>query len=143
MIRGYSGCSSPARDEHQRTAAIARGTDQRAAISIRPAAIELPVTLRYGFPDDAEPIARLAALDSAEVPAHPVLLAEVGGELRAALSLADDSGVADPFHSTAMLIDLLRARAGQLRSGAEGNRRASGRWRARLGLRSLTLSARR
>jgi hypothetical protein len=70
-------------------------------IVIRPAAgIEDAVTLRS-----------LAELDSARMPAGPVLLAEVDGETRAALSLDDGRIVADPFHSTADLAALLRARA--------------------------------
>jgi hypothetical protein len=46
-------------------------------------------------------------LDSSEIPAAPVLLAEVEGELRAALSLSDGAIVADPFHPTAGLVLLL------------------------------------
>lgn len=75
---------------------------------------EAAVTLRYGFPDDAEAIARLAALDCAAVPRPPLLLAEVEGELRAAVSLSQSDHIADPFHPTAALLALLRARAGQL-----------------------------
>ncbi len=77
-----------------------------------------PVTLRFAFPDDEHAIARLARLDSAEPPAMPVLLGEVGGELRAALSLADGSVVADPFHPSTALVDLLRARSRQLTGSA-------------------------
>jgi hypothetical protein len=88
-----------------------------------------PVTLRFGFPDDSRAIARLAALDSASPPAQPVLLAEVSGELRAALSMADGAVVSDPFYPRAEVVELLRARAAQL-SSAE--RRGSGqRWRWR------------
>lgn len=84
-----------------------------------------PVTLRFGFPDDAASLARLAELDSARPPADPVLLAEVGGELRAALSLRDGAVIAEPFHSTAALVELLRARAGQLTGGGRARTR---RW---------------
>lgn len=80
------------------------------------------VTLRYGFPDDAVALARLAALDSTRVPDGPLLLAEVSGEIRAALSLTDGTAIADPFHPTVELISLLRARADQLRGGAAGSR---------------------
>lgn len=73
-----------------------------------------PVTLRFAFGDDAAAIGRLAALDSSEPPAMPALLCEVGGELRAVLSLADGAALADPFHPSAPLIELLRARARQL-----------------------------
>jgi hypothetical protein len=72
------------------------------------------VTLRYAFPDDATAVFRLAALDSAEVPAGQLLVAEVGGELRAALSLIDGGVIADPFHRTLALVALLRERAAQL-----------------------------
>ena len=72
------------------------------------------VTLRFAFPDDHPALWRLAALDSAEVPAEPVLIADVNGETRAALSLADDTVIADPFHRTVELVALLRARATQL-----------------------------
>lgn len=72
------------------------------------------VTIRPAFPDDAQALARLAALDSAPLPAPPVLLAEVDGEPRAALSIADGSAVADPFHPTVALLELLAARSRQL-----------------------------
>jgi hypothetical protein len=42
------------------------------------------------------------------------LLAEVDGQLRAALALTGGAVIADPFHPTADLIDLLHARAHQL-----------------------------
>lgn len=89
-----------------------------------------PVTLRFAFPDDAEAIVRLAVLDSSRAPAMPVLLAEVGGELRAALSLADGAVVADPFHPSVPLVELLRARARQL----EGEMPRRRRRRIRLGI---------
>jgi hypothetical protein len=93
------------------------------------------ITLRYGFPDDAEAIARLSTLDSSEVPRQPILLAEVAGELRAAISLADGRVVADPFHPTLMLVDLLRTRAEQLqRADASSGRTRSRLRRARLRL---------
>jgi len=73
-----------------------------------------PLTLRLARADDAPALDRLAALDSARSPAQPVLLAEVGGALHAALSLSERTVVADPFRPTAELIELPRARAAQL-----------------------------
>ncbi|HEY2161947.1 MAG TPA: hypothetical protein VGH24_11620 [Solirubrobacteraceae bacterium] len=83
-----------------------------------------PVTLRFAFPDDTDALARLATLDSSVPPAMPVLLAEAGGELRAALSLADGAVVADPFHPSVALVDLLRARASQLTTAESAPRRS-------------------
>jgi hypothetical protein len=80
------------------------------------------LTLRMAFPDDETALLRLAALDSAEPPARPVLVAEVAGELRAAVSLADGAVVADPFHPSIALLELLRIRAGQV----AGERRGGG-----------------
>jgi hypothetical protein len=76
--------------------------------------IPAPVTIRFAHPHDAPALATLAQLDSAEPLDPPVLVAEVGGELRAALSLADAAVMADPFHPTRELLDLLRVRAEQL-----------------------------
>jgi hypothetical protein len=70
------------------------------------------ITIRPAYADDQAALARLAALDSAAgVPAVPVLLAEVDDELRAALSLANGSVIADPFFPTQHLVRLLRAHA--------------------------------
>jgi hypothetical protein len=69
------------------------------------------ITIRPAYADDALALSRLAALDSAEVPAEPVLLAEADGELRVALSLTDGSVIADPFAPSAQLVALLRSHA--------------------------------
>jgi hypothetical protein len=70
------------------------------------------ITIRPAYGDDQSALDRLAALDSAERrPATQLLLAEVDGELRAALSLADGSVIADPFHPTLHLLELLRTHA--------------------------------
>ena len=60
-----------------------------------------PITVRPAYADDERALARLAALDSAPVPPAPLLVAEVEGELRAALSLWDGTVIADPFHPSA------------------------------------------
>lgn len=70
------------------------------------------ITIRPAYADDYPELARLAALDSADrVPARPLLLVEVDGSLRAALSLRDGSAIADPFFPSAKLLVLLRAHA--------------------------------
>ena len=68
------------------------------------------VTIRFSRPDDAANIARLAQLDSARPPQGQLLVAEVAGELRAALPLDGGAAVADPFHHTLDLVSLLEVR---------------------------------
>lgn len=77
-----------------------------------------PVTIRPAYPDDAQALRRLAALDSAALPREQLLVAEVEGELHAALSLSSGKAIADPFRPTAALVELLRARAAQLEASA-------------------------
>jgi hypothetical protein len=74
-----------------------------------------PITIRRAHPEEPG-VLRVAALDSARVPRSPLLVAEVEGQIRAALSLDDGSSVADPFHSSLDLVDLLRARAASQRA---------------------------
>ena len=73
------------------------------------------ITIRPEYPDDELALIRLAALDSLDAPpARPLLLAEVDGELRAALSVRDGSAIADPFQPTAAIVELLRRHASSL-----------------------------
>ena len=69
------------------------------------------VTLRLSRPADDRALEELAQLDTAGPPHGPHLVAEVGGVLRAAISLNNGLVIADPFHRTTALVDLLRARA--------------------------------
>jgi hypothetical protein len=96
-----------------RRSARARG-HRPCGLSTELAIPERAVTLRRYSAEDHDRLARLAALDSSKSPRQPVVVAEVGGELRAALSLNDGSLVADPFHLTEGVADLLRAYARQL-----------------------------
>jgi hypothetical protein len=73
--------------------------------------LQAQIMIRPAYADDAAALARLAALDSARVPEAPLLLAEVDGELRAALSLPGGASIADPFFPTLELVSLLRAHA--------------------------------
>jgi len=66
------------------------------------------ITIRPAYADDALAIARLAALDCAGIPRGPLVVAEVDGELRAAMSISDFTAIADPFHRTLELVALLR-----------------------------------
>jgi hypothetical protein len=75
------------------------------------------VTIRRAVAADARALERLAQLDCGRVPAGEVLVAEVGGELLAAVSVASGAVVADPFRRTADIVALLRVRAAQESSG--------------------------
>jgi hypothetical protein len=89
------------------------------------------ITIRPAYDDDHAGLVRLAALDSAPgIPAGPVLLAEVDDQLRAALSLSDQSVIADPFFPTQHLVTLLRARSAAVsKTSSRRGRRALRRLR--------------
>jgi hypothetical protein len=81
------------------------------------------VSIRRATESDHSLLERLAALDSSTVPSGDVLIAEVGDEPRAALEIATGAAVADPFHPTAHLVELLALRAARLRDGRVPRRR--------------------
>jgi hypothetical protein len=72
-----------------------------------------PITITHATEADSQQVWRLAALDDRRAPAGPALLAYVDGELRAAVGLVDGRAVADPFHPTAELVEILRFQARQ------------------------------
>lgn len=72
------------------------------------------VTIRLAGAEDLPALRRLAELDEAGLPETPLLIAEVEGTPRAALALRSRASIADPFHSTGSLIQLLALRAEQL-----------------------------
>jgi hypothetical protein len=75
----------------------------------------LGFTIRFAYPDDEPALRRLAALDSQPLPGGQLLVAEVGGELWAAVTISEEPEViADPFQHTAALVGLLRERARRL-----------------------------
>jgi hypothetical protein len=81
------------------------------------------VLIRTATAADAPAIERLAALDSSPVPAGDLLVAEVAGQVHAALRIADHAVIADPFEPTAGLISLLDARADQFTGGRSARTR--------------------
>ena len=60
---------------------------------------------------DADALEALAERDSSRLPRGPLLVAESGGRILAAICLATSEGVADPFEPTAHLVAALRAHA--------------------------------
>jgi hypothetical protein len=73
-------------------------------------------SIRRATDDDAWALRWLAELDS-QRPLHgPALLGEIDGIPAAAISLTDARLAADPFQATAVLGQMLRARADALRA---------------------------
>jgi len=70
------------------------------------------LVIRMAGDEDQFSLRRLATLDGQRVLTGQVLLAEVCGRTLAAFSLDEERAIADPFHRTANLTDLLRVRAG-------------------------------
>jgi hypothetical protein len=81
------------------------------------------IAIRTATAHDRAELVRLAALDTAAEPAGRVLVAEVDGEVQAAVEVASGRVVADPFRPTADLADFLRLRAARLTSPAGPSRR--------------------
>jgi hypothetical protein len=86
------------------------------------------VVIRHARPDEAGALAELAQLDSSRVPRGNVIVADVKGELWAAVSLDDGHAVATPFRPSGELTFHLSERARELR-GAGRDRT----WRPRGG----------
>jgi hypothetical protein len=85
------------------------------------------LTIRRAHDADARALARLAALDSSSPPTGDSMIAEVGGELWAALEISSGAAIADPFRPSAELVELLRFRAGRMSAERGGERGALAR----------------
>jgi hypothetical protein len=85
------------------------------------------LTIRRADTADAGTLVRLAALDSASPPTGDALLAEVGGEVWAAIELDSGAAIADPFRPSGDVVDLLRLRASLVRSENKAERRTLAR----------------
>jgi hypothetical protein len=78
-----------------------------------PLATAPTVLIRAARGSDGAALDRLAALDSAHVPAGDLLVAETDGSVVAALSAETGAAIADPFRRTADVVALLELRAGR------------------------------
>ena len=92
------------------------------APAVRAPATDRAVTIRPAIAADQSALARLAQLDCSHVPSGSLLVAEVEGELLAAVPVIGDEVIADPFVRTAEITVLLRARAAQLRPHSGGDK---------------------
>ncbi len=109
-----------------------------------PATITSPtVLIRAARGSDGAALERLAQLDSADVPAGSLLVAESDGRLVAAIASSTGEAIADPFLPTADVVALLELRAAgsrssQSRRGRAGRRTPAGRRGLRLGVHART-----
>jgi hypothetical protein len=67
-----------------------------------------PITIRRSTTGDEAAVARVAALDSGRAPEGDAMLGFVAGELWAVMPLDGGRPLADPFHRTTELVELLR-----------------------------------
>ena len=88
------------------------------------------LTIREAHETDGHAVDRLATLDSAAPPLGALVVAEIDGDLVAAVPVAGGPAIADPFRPTAEIVHLLELRAAQLRAARRDARRPL---RARLG----------
>jgi hypothetical protein len=77
------------------------------------------VVIRPADARDDAALVRLASLDSKRVPAGHVLVAEVAGELQAAMAVDSGAVIADPFRATADLVSMLEVHTESLREQPE------------------------
>src|SRR3954463_8758724 len=85
------------------------------------------VVIRYARPEEADALATLAALDSSRAPRGEVIVADVEGELWAAVSLDDGHAVANPFRPSGELTFRLSEHARELHgAGRRTTRRPRG-----------------
>ncbi len=96
-----------------------------------------PVMVRRATPADGGRVWELARLDDARMPAGPYLVAEVSGEIVAALSLPTGAVVADPFRTTSDAVAMLELRALQVSGSGKLAGRSAGRSGRRIRTRSL------
>jgi hypothetical protein len=72
------------------------------------------VTIRPAQLADADAVRRVAQRDSRGVPAGDLLIAAVGTEIRAAISVQSGEVIADPFRRTEDLVRMLALRRSQM-----------------------------
>jgi len=96
------------------------------------------IIIRAARAEDMAEIARVAGRDTHDLPQAPLLVGMVGDRVRAAISLTDGSFVADPFHRTSELVEMLRIRAGAVESTRHGAPKARRSRRSALALHRAT-----
>jgi len=92
-----------------------RSALRHAGATLRAAVAAEEVVIRPSGTADRLALDRLGQLDGRAVARGPYVVAEVDGELVAAVPVEGGEALADPFRPTDELVSLLELRAGQLR----------------------------
>jgi hypothetical protein len=90
---------------------------------------EQSITIRLATPEDSRAIERLGQLEGLQTPRGELLVAEVDGELWAAVELGSGTVVADPFRPSGDVAEFLLRRFERLNGGVR--RGGVRRWLAR------------
>jgi hypothetical protein len=102
---------------HEHSQELARQSERARLLGPGPTRARIAdeaVSFRLARVSDEPSLERLAALEGREVPRGGQLVAEVNGEVVAAMPLAGGDTLADPFRPTAHLLPLMRMHAAQL-----------------------------
>ena len=102
---------------HHRSHELTKQIERTRLFAAEPSREEIAdeaISFRLSRVSDDPSLERLAALEGREVPRGGHLVAEVDGEVVAALPLAGGDALADPFRPTAHLLPLMHKRAAQL-----------------------------
>jgi hypothetical protein len=83
------------------------------------------LTIRWARDEDALAVEQLAGLDGADPPPGAVLIAELDGELIAALPVTGGRPIANPFRPAAGIVRLLEFHADQLNGRSHAHRRST------------------
>jgi hypothetical protein len=106
---------------HERSRELTNQINRSRLLTAEPTRDEIAeeaVSFRLSRASDDPSLERLAALEGRAMPHGRQLLAEVDGEVVAALPLAGGAFLGDPFRPTAHLLPQMRRRAAQLHAPA-------------------------
>ena len=86
------------------------------------------VTIRISGAHDGKALDRLSAFESRPLPAGKFLVAEIAGEVVAALPVAGGEPFGNPFRPNAQLVQLMRLRLRQVAPGRRVRRVPAAAW---------------
>src|SRR4051794_28917877 len=105
----------PLLSEAQTAEALRRARNRRALPGGRRRRVGAEAIVRMAGEADGPALERISQLEGRRLPGGPSLVAEQGGEVLAAVSVAGGEPIADPFRHTSELVELLGRTLAQLR----------------------------